>query len=73
MSAGPNPKDVKSCRSCGADIVFLKTKKNRRMPVNVVPTEPAFRGPNNGEILFVYGEHQSHFQTCDKPERFRKP
>lgn len=71
MRAGPNPADIVGCRSCGADLVFLRTKKGKQMPVNVMPTEPGFRGPDAGETEFVYGEHQSHFQTCDNAARFR--
>ena len=70
--AGPNPRDVVPCRACGADIVFVKTKNGKQMPVNVMPTEKPFRGPNAGELMFVYGEHQSHFQTCPEAPRFRK-
>jgi hypothetical protein len=70
--AGPDPKDISRCRSCRAELVFLRTKNGKRMPVNVVPTEPAFRGPNNGEVLFCYGEHQSHFQTCTNPGAHRR-
>lgn len=74
--SGPHPKDVSRCRSCGAEIVFLrsfnrKTKQHGRMPVNVVPTRAEFRGPDAGETDFKHGEHQSHFSTCPKAERFR--
>ncbi len=64
LRAGPYPKDVTQCRACEADIVFLKTKKQKWIPVNVVPTEHEFRGPNAGETAFKYGEHQAHFSTC---------
>ena len=68
LDAGPYPKDVKQCRACEADIVFLKTRKGKWMPVNVVPTEREFRGPNAGELKFRYGEHQPHFVTCTDPQ-----
>lgn len=71
MRAGPSPAEITSCRSCGADIVFLKTRAGKRMPVNVTPTKPEFRGPNHGEIEYVHGEHEPHWGTCDDAERFR--
>ena len=68
--AGPYPKDVRQCDGCGADMVFLKTKKGKWMPVNVVPTESHFRGPNAGEDKYKHNEHQPHFLTCtDPPQR----
>ena len=53
-------------------MVFLKTKKGKWIPVNVIPTDSEFRGPNAGEIKFVYGEHQPHFSTCPCAGEFRK-
>ncbi len=70
--AGPYPKDIKQCRACEADMVFLKTKRNKWLPVNVVPTESHFRGPNAGETKFVYNEHQPHFATCPCAGEFRR-
>lgn len=71
LNAGPYPKDIKRCRACGADMVFLKTKRGKWIPVNVVPTESGFRGPNAGERKFIYSEHQPHFVTCTDPAPFR--
>jgi len=51
--------------------VFLKTAKGKNMPVNVLPTESKFRAPHSEEVNFVYGEHQSHFQTCPDAKKFR--
>jgi hypothetical protein len=74
--AGPGPKDLATCRACGEAIVFLqtlnaKTGKRGRMPVNVLPTDKKFRGPNAGEIDYLHGIHQSHFATCPEAGRFR--
>lgn len=68
---GPLVHPATTCRSCEAPIVFLLTRSNKRMPVNVEPTEDGFRAPRPEEREFVYGEHQSHFQTCPKASRFR--
>lgn len=72
LDAGPYPKDVKPCEACEADMVFLRTKKRKWIPVNVVPTESKFRGPNAGETKFVYGEHQPHFMSCPCAGEFRR-
>ena len=72
LDAGPYPKDVKQCRACEADIVFMKTRKGKWMPVNVIPTEHEFRGPTAGETRFRHGEHQPHFVTCPCAGEFRR-
>ncbi len=71
MDAGPYPKDVKQCRGCEADIVWLKTKRGKWMCVNVVPTKPEFRGPNAGEAKYRHGEHEPHWATCPDAPVFR--
>lgn len=70
--AGPHPRDVVKCRACSVDVVFLRTKAGRRMPVNVMPTDAKFRGPNAGETDYQYNVHQSHFQTCPDSPAFRE-
>ncbi len=70
--AGPYPKDVKQCSACEADMVFLKTKKGKWIPVNVIPTDSEFRGPNAGEIKYKHGEHQPHPATCPCAGEFRR-
>ena len=69
---GPYPKDVSQCRGCGSDIVFLRTKGRKWIPVNVVPTDADLRGPNAGEDKFKYRVHQAHFDTCTDAPVFRK-
>jgi len=71
MDAGPYPKDVKQCRGCEADIVWLKTKRGKWMCVNVVPTKSEFRGPNAGEAKYKHGEHEPHWATCPDAPVFR--
>lgn len=65
-NAGPYPRDIVTCSGCEADIVWMKTRTRKRIPVNVMPTETKFRGPKAGELKFVVGEHQCHFDTCTK-------
>lgn len=71
--AGPNPSDVTKCRSCGADIVWMRTDKGKLMPVNVLPQTKGKRGPNAGEFLFASAAHESHFATCADRDKWRKP
>jgi hypothetical protein len=70
--AGPWPQDVMQCRTCKADIVWLRTKAGKSMPVNVQPTAAPFRGPTAGETAYKHGEHQSHFVTCPQRDEHRR-
>ena len=54
------------CRSCGAEIVFLKTQRGSHIPVDA---ETVTEGD---ELFDPKGSHASHFATCDDPGRFRK-
>ena len=55
-----------ACRSCGAEIIFLKTEKGKLIPVDA---ETVTEGD---ELFDSKGGHVSHFSTCDDPERFRR-
>ena len=72
VGAGPYPKDVKQCRGCEADIVWMRTKKMKWIAVNVMPDDQELRGPTAGEDRFKYGEHQAHFVTCPDAGSFRR-
>lgn len=72
MRAGPRADEITVCKKCNASIMFLKTRSGGWMPVNVMPTKNDVRGPNSGETLFIFGEHQSHFSTCPKADSFRR-
>lgn len=54
-----------SCRSCGAPIVFLKTRKDRRIPVDAGTVKL-------GDKDFDHTRHISHFATCPLAGRHRK-
>lgn len=71
LRPGPYPKDVKPCRGCGGDVVWLKTKRGKWMCVNVVPTKPEFRGPAAGETKYAHGEHEPHWATCPEADSFK--
>jgi hypothetical protein len=56
------------CSSCGADIVWFRTAKGKRMPVDESSTLP-----NDAEHQLDLKRHKSHFSTCPDAEKFRKP
>lgn len=79
---------MSKCRSCGAEIIWIKTFSGKRMPVDAEKI-PFYAG--EGEELFVtaggavvhgtragaedehtYTGYISHFATCPDAERFRK-
>lgn len=45
------------CRSCSAEIVWLKTATGRQMPVDAATVEA-------GDVTFDGKRHRSHFATC---------
>lgn len=57
--------EVKQCRACEADIVYLRTKNGKTMPVDA-------KGVLRDDYQFDHARHTSHFATCSDPERFRK-
>lgn len=71
VGAGPYPKDVRQCRGCEDDIVWMKTKRGKWIAVNVMTDDSDLRGPTAGEDRFRYGEHQAHFVTCPVADDFR--
>lgn len=53
------------CRSCGEYIVFLRTAKGSRMPVDVDTVD-------EGDEEFDPKRHVSHFSTCPNADQHRK-
>lgn len=56
------------CRSCGADIVWFRTKAGKRMPVDEATTQPTDR-----EDQLDLERHTSHFATCPDADQHRRP
>ncbi|MFO1465830.1 MAG: hypothetical protein U1F35_05225 [Steroidobacteraceae bacterium] len=56
------------CTSCGAEIVWFRTKKGNKMPVNEETTLPTDR-----EDQLDLKRHKSHFATCPNSEQHRRP
>lgn len=57
--------ELSSCRNCDADIVWLRTRSGRNMPVDADSVEP-------GDDEFDAGRHVSHFSTCPDAGRYRR-
>lgn len=55
---------VSNCRSCDAQIVWMKTESGRNMPVDVDSV-------SEGDEVFDPSEHVSHFSTCPDADKFR--
>lgn len=54
------------CRSCGEEIVFLKTSTGKSIPVNADTV-------TEGDTQFeARAGHVSHFATCTEPDKWRK-
>lgn len=58
--------DIRKCRDCGAEIVFLKTAAGKTMPILASSVE-------EGDVLFDHKKHKSHFADCPAAAKFRKP
>lgn len=55
-----------TCRSCGKEIVFLKTKKGKSIPVNAETIQ-------GKETMFdVAKGHVPHFSDCPEAGKWRK-
>ena len=52
------------CRSCNAEIVWLKSKKGKNIPVDAETY--------HGETEFDSKKHRAHFATCSDAEKYRK-
>lgn len=56
-----------TCSGCGAEIFWIKSLKNRAMPVD---TRKVSIVTDAGAVVSGY---TSHFATCPKASEFRKP
>lgn len=54
-----------ACRSCGAQIVFLRTSRNKSIPVDIATVA-------EGEETFDHKKHRSHFATCPNAAMHRQ-
>ena len=59
---------MSACKSCGAAIVWVKTKGGKNMPVDA----DTFKAGDPSVFMPEIG-HQSHFATCPNADKHRKP
>ena len=55
---------MSKCRSCGADIVWVKTQQGKNMPIDAET--------DNGDTIFDHNVHRSHFATCPHADQHRR-
>lgn len=58
--------DKAKCRSCGAEIVWLKTDAGKNMPVDAETVV------DEGATIFDPDQMTSHFATCPDAAKHRK-
>lgn len=70
----PTPEEIahpKACKSCGASIVFAKTKADKLAPLNagfkILRTQQV-----GGVELAEVESGASHFSTCPQKQQFRR-
>ena len=56
------------CRSCGAPVIWVKTKAGKNMPVDYATFNPGDR-----PVYDADKGHISHFATCPDADKHRKP
>lgn len=71
--------DRGTCRTCKAAIIWVKTEKGKKMPLDATPTEAGmfFLDEEDGIALYGRGKqatgYTSHFATCPQANQHRKP
>lgn len=72
------------CHSCGAPILWVKTSKGSRMPLDAepnssgnwvihdpsAPNPDAVRLPNDAAAVYKGEKYQSHFETCPEADQW---
>lgn len=71
---------MSTCKSCGAEIIWTRSPKGARMPLDSAPTPTgkwAIRGEGEeAEAVFATPgdpSHACHFETCPNADTHRKP
>lgn len=65
-------KVVAQCRSCGAEIVWLKTQAGKNMPVDRKRLDGGDAAEDVHRWKFDRDRHVSHFSSCPNGEQHRK-
>jgi hypothetical protein len=56
---------INHCRSCDAEIVFLRTRNRKIIPVNADKVQ-------HDDYYFDPSRHTAHFATCPDADDFRR-
>jgi len=59
------------CKSCGAEIFWARTEKEKLIPLDVKP-EKRFVFTNDEQYVYNLNTYISHFATCPDAARHRK-
>ncbi len=75
---------IAECRRCHAEIIWCRTGRGKKMPVDAEPTadgqfviegddhDPLVRRlPNDAAATYTGEKHTSHFATCPNADEFR--
>ena len=57
------------CKACGAEILWVKTKNLKSMPLDAKPHKMVQVKEGIGEVIDVY---MPHWATCTHAKEFRK-
>lgn len=58
--------NTSKCRSCGAEIVWLKTSRGKNCPIDAKTVQ-------EGDACFDPKRHTARFATCPEAQKWRKP
>jgi len=62
-----------TCKGCGAPIIWARTGKGYRIPMDPASKAWSLRESADGELWLgdQIDAHRSHFETCPQASRFR--
>lgn len=64
---------ITQCRSCGAEVMWVLTKNDKRMPIDASSANEEERARVlPGAIAHDPKRHISHFATCPESTKWRK-
>lgn len=66
-------RQIKTCSSCGAMIIWFKTEAGRPHPVDVTSVKATDMHLDLLTKSHPQGTHISHFSTCPNADQHRKP
>lgn len=63
---------IAECKSCGSEIVWMKTRNDKNICVDLPPIEDPLRDEVLEATLFDRTRFKTHFETCPHAEQHRK-